>query len=116
MRKWKLFCLIMFAMLGMITNNLMAQKIPISGTVLSGNGTPLAGVTVAVSGTKQAVVTDDQGKFTISANEGAMLIFSSVGFTTQKVKATAGMEVRLANGESSQMGDVVVTALGIKKE
>ena len=116
MRKWKLFCLIMFTMLGMITNNLMAQRVPISGTVLSPDGTPLAGVTVAVSGTKRAIITNEQGKFTISANEGAMLIFSSVGFTTQKVKATAGMEVRLANGESSQMGDVVVTALGIKKE
>jgi ferric enterobactin receptor len=116
MRKWKLFCLIMLAMPGMVTNNLMAQKVPISGKVLSDEGTPLAGVTVAVSGTKRAAVTDEQGKFTISANESAMLIFSSVGFTTQKVKAAAGMEVRLAKGESSQMGDVVVTALGIKKE
>ena len=116
MRKWKLFCLIMFAMLGMVTNNLMAQKVPISGTVLSDDGKPLAGVTVAVSGTKRAVVTDEQGKFTISANEGAMLIFSSVGFATQKVKVSAGMEIRLAKGESSQMGDVVVTAMGIKKE
>ena len=116
MRKWKLFCLIMFAMLGMITNNLMAQRVPISGTVLSDDGTPLAGVTVAVSGTKRATITNEKGEFTIAANEGAMLIFSSVGFTTQKVKAAAGMEVHLVKGESSQMGDVVVTALGIKKE
>lgn len=116
MRKWKLFSLIMFAMLCMITNDLMAQRVPISGTVLSDDGTPLAGVTVAVSGTKRATVTDDQGKFTISANDGAMLIFSSVGFAGQKVKASAGMEVRLIHGETSQMEGVVVTAMGIKKE
>ena len=116
MRKGKLFCLIMFALFGMITNDLSAQRVPISGTVLSADGTPLEGVTVAVSGTRRATVTDNQGKFTISANEGAILILSSVGFTTQKIKAAAGMQVRLSIGESSQMGDVVVTAMGIKKE
>jgi ferric enterobactin receptor len=116
MRKWKLFSLIMFAMLCMITNNLMAQGVPISGTVLSDDGTPLAGVTVAVSGTKRATVTDNQGKFTINAKEGALLIISSVGFTTQRIKATAGLELRLTKGESTQMSDVVVTAMGIKKE
>ncbi|HET6252427.1 MAG TPA: SusC/RagA family TonB-linked outer membrane protein [Puia sp.] len=116
MRKGKLFSLIMFALFSMITINLKAQQVPISGTVLSADGSPLAGVTVAVSGTKRAVMTDDHGKFTIGAKEGATLIFSSVGFTTQKIKAAAGMEVRLSQGESSQMGDVVVTAMGIKKE
>jgi len=116
MRKWKLFSLIMLAALSMITNNLIAQQVPISGTVLSDDGTPLAGVTVAVSGTKRATVTDNNGKFTINARQGSMLIISYVGFTTQQIKASTGMEVRLAKGESSQMGDVVVTALGIKKE
>ncbi len=116
MRKWKLFCLIMFAMFGMITNNLKAQGVPISGTVLSDDGTPLAGVTVAVSGTKRATITNDKGEFTIKAKDGGMLIISSVGFATLKIKATAAMEVHLVKGESSQMGDVVVTAMGIKKE
>jgi len=116
MRKWKLFSLIMFAMLGMITNNLMAQRGPVTGTVLSDDGTALAGVTVAVSGTNRATVTDNKGKFTINANESAMLEFSYVGYTTQRIKAAARMEVRLSKAESSQMSDVVVTALGIKKE
>lgn len=116
MRKWKLFSLIMFAMLGMMTNDLMAQRVPITGTVLSDDGTPLSGVTVAVSGTKRAAVTDNNGKFSIDARQGATLIFSSVGFTAKKIKAAAGMEVRLTPGESSQMEGVVITALGIKKE
>jgi ferric enterobactin receptor len=116
MRKWKLFSLIMLVMLSMITNNLMAQGTPVSGTVLSDDGTPLAGVTVAVSGTKRATVTDTSGKFTINAREGATLIFSFVGYSGQKIKASTGMQVRLLKGESSQMGEVVVTAMGIKKE
>ena len=116
MRNWKLFSMIMLVMLGMITNNLMAQTVPINGTVLSDDGTPLAGVTVAVSGTKRATTTDSSGRFTINAKEGAMLIISYVGFANQKIKASAGMEVRLLQGESGEMGGVVVTALGIKKD
>ena len=116
MRKWKILSLIMFAMLGMISNNLTAQQVPISGTVLSDDGAPISGVTVSVSGTKRATVTDNDGKFTITAKPGAMLIFTSVGFTGQKVKAAAGMEIKLTKGEASQMTDVVVTAMGIKKE
>jgi TonB-dependent SusC/RagA subfamily outer membrane receptor len=115
MRKWKLFSLIMFAVLNMITNNLMAQEIPINGTVLSEN-VPVPGVTVSVIGTDRATVTDMQGKFTITAKEGAMLEFSHVGYLKQKIKATAGMKINLAPGETGQMQDVVVTAMGIKKE
>ncbi|HMH23988.1 MAG TPA: SusC/RagA family TonB-linked outer membrane protein [Puia sp.] len=116
MRKWKLFSVIMFAMLSMITNNLMAQTVPISGTVLSDDGTPLVGVTVSVSGANRAVTTDERGKFTISAKEGAMLNFSYIGYAPQKIKATAGMAVHLSKGDAGQMTDVVVTAMGIKKE
>src|SRR5581483_12380005 len=108
MRKWKLFSLIMFAMLSMMTNNLMAQQVPITGTVLSDDGTPLSGVTVAVSGTKQATVTNDKGEFTIKAKEGSTLLFSYVGYAGQKMKAKAGMEVRLTAGQSTEMGGVVV--------
>ena len=116
MRKWKLFSLIMFVTLTMIANGLRAQEVPISGTVLSDDGTPLAGVTVSVRGTKRATFTDNSGKFTISAKDNAMLEFSFVGYAKQTVKASAGMKVQLAKGESGQMEDVVVTAMGIKKE
>lgn len=115
MRKWKLFSLIMFAMLSMMTNNLVAQGVPISGTVLSDDGTPLAGVTVTVSGTSRTTVTDSKGKFTITAGGNETLEFSYVGYATQSLKAAAGMQVQLAKS-SAQLGEVVVTALGIKKE
>jgi TonB-linked SusC/RagA family outer membrane protein len=116
MRKWKLFSLVMFATLNMITNTLMAQGVPISGTVLSEDGTPLPGVTITLVGTDHATVTDMKGAFTISAKEGAMLEFSYVGYSKQRTKATAGMQVRLALSDNGQMQDVVVTAMGIKKE
>src|SRR5258708_1074428 len=116
MRKLKLFNVIMFAMLGMITNNGMAQTVPITGTVLSDDSIPLAGVTVKINRPNRATATNNNDQLTISANEGAMLEFSFVGFTRQKIKATAGMQVHLSKGDASQMTDVVVTAMGIKKE
>jgi ferric enterobactin receptor len=116
MRKWQLFSLIMFAMLCMTANTLKAQDVPITGTVLSDDGTPLSGVTVAVNGTKRAVVTNDKGEFTIHTKEGSTLLLTYVGYTGQKLKATAGMVIRLSAGGSSEMGGVVVTAMGIKRE
>jgi TonB-linked SusC/RagA family outer membrane protein len=116
MRKWMLFSLIMFVTLNMITNNLMAQEVPISGTVRAEDGTPLPGVTVTLVGTSKATLTDMQGKFTIHAKENATLEISYVGYSKQKIKAKAGMEVKLALDDSGQMQDVVVTAMGIKKE
>lgn len=115
MRKWKLFCLVVFATCSMITNNVTAQGVPINGTVYSDDGTPLAGATVTVVGTTRSTVTSENGKFTINANTGAMLEFTHVSHTTQRVKAAAGMDVRLAKS-TGELGEVVVTAMGIKKE
>jgi TonB-linked SusC/RagA family outer membrane protein len=116
MRKWTLFNLIMFVALSMITTSLMAQEVAISGTVLSDDGIPLPGVTVTVSGTDRATLTDMNGKFTIHAKPNALLEFSHVGYTKQKIKASASMKVNLSVGNTGQMEDVVVTAMGIKKE
>ncbi len=116
MRKWTLCSLIMFALLGMITNSLMAQRGAISGTVVSDDGMPLPGVTVTVSGTSRATVTDTKGFFSLPADQNSLLEFSYVGYATQKLKAQSGMSVHLSKGESGAMEDVVVTAMGIKKE
>ena len=59
MRKINLLGLIMLILLGMISNNLLAQGVPITGTVLSDDGNPLAGVTVLVTGTTRATTTDN---------------------------------------------------------
>jgi len=106
----------MFAALNMITNSLMAQDVPINGTVLSEDGIPLPGVTVTLVGTDKATVTDMKGAFTITAKQGAMLEFSYVGYSKQRIKATTGMKITLTLGDNGQMQDVVVTAMGIKKE
>lgn len=96
----------------------MAQERTITGTVRSSSGNaPLESVSVKVVGTSKGTVTDANGKFSIMASSGQVLQFTYVGFTTYEttVGNSNNLEITLANQEG-QMGEVVVTALGIKKE
>jgi len=64
----------------------MQQGIVVTGTVSDQEGS-LPGVSVAVKGTTQGVVTDLSGKFTITVpNRDAVLIFSFVGYVTQEIE------------------------------
>ncbi len=57
----------------------------ISGTVLDDQSQPLPGVSVIVKGSDSGTVTDYDGKYAIKADQGAILVFSFVGFKTQEV-------------------------------
>ncbi len=89
----------------------------IRGTVRDPNKQALSGVSVLVKGTKAGTNTDANGKFVIKAPPNATLIFSFVGFASQEqaVKNRSDIELELQQG-NDQLEEVVVTALGIKKE
>ena len=107
---------ILISALSSVESNEALAKI-ITGTVTSADGVPLQGVSINISGTTKGEVTDAKGQFQIEANEGDVLIFSSVGFT--EVRVTVGVSstinVVMKEGQNS-MREVVVTALGIKRE
>ena len=93
----------------------MAQKI-ISGKVVSAdNQQPLAGATVSVKGARTTTSTDLSGVFKITASDNATLIISNVGYIQQEVKAADAATI-LMQTDAKSLNDVVVTALGIKKE
>jgi TonB-linked SusC/RagA family outer membrane protein len=59
----------------------------IRGRVTDSTGTPLAGASVVVKGTKQVVLTDDKGIFTLTGvADGASLIISYVGYNTEVIR------------------------------
>lgn len=91
------------------------QSQAIKGTVVDANGDPLIGATVKVAGTQTGAVTDFDGNFTINCKAGAMLEISYVGYKSQSVKAANMMKVTLEE-DGKVLNDVVVTALGIKRE
>lgn len=74
MRKlFLLFCL----MLGLTGMNLYGQDLSITGTVTGqDDGLSLPGVTVALKGTTTGTTTDENGKFSLRAKPGDVLVFS----------------------------------------
>ena len=90
---------------------------PIAGKVTTADGKPIAGISVTVKGSKRGVSTNIGGVFAIEAKKGDVLVFSSIGYQTREV--VVGEETALSVvlvAANQQLTEVVVTALGIKKE
>lgn len=90
--------------------------IKVTGQVTDENGESLPGVTVRVKGSKTATATDIDGNYTLNVRSNDILEFSYVGFTTREFKASDVTSTTVLNESSKQLGEVVVTALGIKRE
>jgi len=108
--------LIFTAVICMSTLMLFAQQITITGKVTDNEGEPLPGVNISLKGTSNGVMADADGKYSINVPAKGVLVFSYVGFTTQEIKLNnqKTLDVELQSGIN--MEEVVVTALGIKKE
>ena len=91
------------------------QSNKVIGTVKDEFG-PVIGASVVEKGTSNGVVTDLNGKFSLNVKPGATLIISFMGYKQQEVKA-GNVPLNIVLEEDSKMlGEVVVTALGIKRE
>ena len=92
-------------------------KRTVTGIITDINGEPLIGASVVVEGTSNGTITDFDGNFSIMAPEGSNLVFSYVGYRDYiaSVKGDKAMNISLEE-DSQVLSDVVVTALGIKRE
>jgi TonB-dependent SusC/RagA subfamily outer membrane receptor len=81
-------------------------------------GEALPGVNVLVKGTVTGTITDMNGAYSITAPEpNGTLVFSYIGYTTEEVPITNRSVIDVSLLPNIQaLGEVVVTALGIKKE
>lgn len=92
-------------------------KKQIKGTVKDAVGMTLPGVSVQEKGTSNGVITDADGKYNINASSNATLVFSFIGMATQEVAVEGKSKVDVVLSESAEaLDEVVVTALGIKRE
>lgn len=93
-----------------------AQRI--IGTVKSNkDNAPLPGVSILVKGTNSGTNTDATGKFSLNVAQNSTLVVSYVGHKTQEIAIGNQSVLNIALDEDSQaLSEVVVTALGIKKE
>ena len=88
----------------------------IRGTVIDASTRePMIGVSVIEQGTSNGAITDMDGHFTLDVAPGTELVISYLGYQPKTVKAAAGMKVTLSE-DSKNLKEVVVTALGIKRD
>ena len=107
---------IMTLLLAFMVQFTFAQERTITGTVSDETGA-LPGVSVLIEGTSTGTETDFDGNYTIQAKEGDNIRYSFVGMTTivRSVGTNNVINVTLVSAENT-LDEVVVTALGIKRE
>ena len=89
----------------------------ITGKVVDENNDPLIGVNIKVEGTAAGSITDIDGNFLIEASTGNTLTFTYIGYTSESIKVTNQNNYRIQlTADTQQLSEVVVTALGIKRE
>lgn len=94
-----------------------AAATTVSGEVTDPSGEPLIGVTVGIEGKGAVASTDIDGRFSVKARTGDVLTFTYIGFSPTTVKVTGVGPISVTMTEDSKtLDEVVVTALGIKRE
>ena len=88
----------------------------VQGQVLDEQGQPIIGATVRIKGTTEATVTNVDGHFAISAPTGSRIEVSYLGYTSREVSADRDNVKLSMTPDEQALKEVVVTALGIKKE
>ena len=102
-----LFCALFFVF------NLSAQTSSVDGKVTDSSSDPLAGVNVVVKGTSTGTSSDFDGNFTISVNQGDVLVFSYVGYTTQEITYSGQLSFSVSMSEdASQLDEVLLIGYG----
>ncbi|MRX69434.1 TonB-linked outer membrane protein, SusC/RagA family [Flavobacterium resistens] len=109
-----LLILVMFALLQTAG---YAQNKVVKGTITDAAGLPIPGANVLIKGTKQGTSTDFDGKYSISANTGQVLVYSSTGSKSveRTVSTSSEINVKLVE-EVSQLNEIVVVGYGTAKK
>ena len=107
------------------TNSLFGPSLPekfskppidITGTVTDAKGNALAGATVSVKGAKNAIVTDQNGRFSLKGvADNAVLQISFSGYITEEVAAKNAKAITMRE-QVNQLTDVVVIGYGTAKK
>lgn len=111
--KGKLFsCLVLM----FLSISMMAQKVPVSGTVSDQTGLVI-GASVIEKGTTNGTMTDNDGHFTLTVSKGAVIEISSIGYKTQEITVGAQTNFTVTLSEDNEfLNEVVVVGYGSMKK
>src|SRR5690606_21640700 len=91
--------------------------VPVSGTAVDSNQEPLPGVTVSVQGTTTGTATDLNGRYALTVPEGSTLVFSFIGFETQRISVGGQSIIDVTLTEDlASLDEVVVVGYGTQKK
>ncbi|MFV0536058.1 MAG: SusC/RagA family TonB-linked outer membrane protein [Dysgonomonas sp.] len=127
----KVLCLLAIGLICTFTNNYATEakmysgslseqlqtKITVKGKIVDSTGEPLIGVSVAIKGTTQGVMTDIDGNYSITTDSNATLVFSYIGFISQSKIVGNQTTINITLVETAQtMQEVVVVGYGTQKK
>ncbi len=94
------------------------QTIDITGVVKDDVGEPVIGANILVKGTNNGVITDMEGRFSLKIPQAnALLVVSYIGYISQEIQVGDKRSLTIIlHPATEDLGEVVVTALGIKRE
>ena len=96
--------------------SLAQNKVHVSGTVIDEQKMPMIGVSVIEKGSLNGVITDIDGKYSISVSEGAVLEFSYIGYQNASIVAAEGVFDITLNPDSQVLEETVVVGYGVQKK
>jgi TonB-linked SusC/RagA family outer membrane protein len=106
----------MYFIIFLLANQLSAQM-NITGTVTgAADNLPLIGASINVQGTSVATITDIDGKYTIVASSGDVLVFSYLGMQEQKLQVGDANVIDLEMKVATILDEVIITAYGTSKK
>ena len=101
---------LLFLCSGLFAQQLYSQTV--SGNITDESGVPLPGANVIIEGTTTGVSTDFDGNYQIQAEQGQVLQFSYIGYTTQSIAVGSQDTINVSLQPDNQLEEVVVTSLG----
>lgn len=101
-----------------MSNVMFAQDLVITGKVTEKDGSAIPGVSILLKGTTRGTTTDGNGNYKLSLpNDKSYLVFRYIGFASQEIAVGSKTSLNIVlMAENQQLQEIVVTALGIKKE
>ena len=108
----------MFSVMVMATLTMMAQSLTVTGVVMAEDDPdPIIGANIIVKGTTNGTVTDYDGKFSIHAQQGAVLTVTYMGYKQQDIKVTSSAPLRITlQPDNVQLQEVVAIGYGTMRK
>jgi len=106
----------LLAILMLLSVFALAQTRTVTGKVTDDKGDPVPFATVTEKNSNTAVAADQNGDFSITVGEQAVLVISAAGFESQEVAVGNQTSLNILMNPASSLQEVVVTALGISRE